>query len=730
MNIVNGTERPERLLPETRALARRVLAGETGRYLGETLGLEVEDSERYRQMTEAGKRAYCIDLIARKAPIRLIEGEYLAGSATLGGALFGATAVWLPEHRKETVRSRRFEFISVNHVTPDFEKALRVGCKGIRREVEESLARHRADPAEGENSEAVDTLAAMLSCLDSLSVWHERYMKALEERIETSLGPVKKRYMMVRDNLRNVPENPPVNFREAVQSLWFLFAFFRLSGNWPGIGRMDRMLGPYLRNDLAAGRITLDVAREYLAHLWIKGAEWCTGATDTAHDGTGDGQYYQNVILSGIDADGNDVTNEVTFLILDVVEELGISDYPISVRLREDSDPKLLRRTAEVMKLGGGILAVYNERLVIDALTDAGYPLREAREFANDGCWEIQIPGKTCFRYHAYDLVRLLQQEVLAMGKEGPSELPYKDFEDVFRAFSAAHAAYLRKVVAATPDQLHFPETNSLLMSLLTEGCVDSGVPYWNGGAKYRVLSPHPGGMPDVADALLAIRYLTYERKLVSLNELVDILKADWQGHEALRQTARNRIVYYGNDDDAADAMMVRVYDDFIDSLAAIPSVEGYLNPPGISTFGRQVKWKNERLAMPNGRHAGEVLAHNIDPEPGTDMVGATAVIRSYAKMDLRRLTNGTALTLRMLPSVVRGGDGTAAVEDLLLGFVRLGGLFLQFDVLDTEAMLDAKKHPEDHGSLTVRVSGWSARFTSLSEEYQDMVIRTTGQTV
>ena len=186
----------------------------------------------------------------------------------------------------------------------------------------------------------------------------------------------------------------------------FTFAFIRLCGNWPGIGRIDYLLGDYLKKDLSDGVLSLDDAREILAHFFIKGCEWINGQ----EIGSGDAQHYQNILLAGIDQDGNGVTNEVTYLVLDILEELGISDFPTSVRVNKNSDEKLLRRVAEVMRYGGGILAVYNEDLVIDALIKYGYEKREARGFANDGCWEVQIPGKTYFDYWPFDSLQLLQK--------------------------------------------------------------------------------------------------------------------------------------------------------------------------------------------------------------------------------------------------------------------------------------------------------------------------------
>lgn len=721
-------QRPQRLSPATRFLAHRVLSGEWGRWLKDTPYLLVEDPEAFQKLPPVRKHAYAIGLIARKAPIRLTEGEYLAGASTLGGAAKHYIPVCLPENQYMEPNSKKFFCDSTSHLTLGFEKALKIGYKGLREEIWQSTAVHSAGLGDPERESKLEFLQSLMDCIDAATLWHSRYMQALAQRIETSLGPVRRRYEEIYQNLKNVPENPPRNFREAVQALWFLFDFQRLCGNWPGIGRIDKMLGGFLQSDLDSGAITLEEAREYLAHFWIKGAEWVNGTNEDIQPDSGDGQNYQNIILSGIDEDGKDVTNLVTYLVLDVVEELGISDFPISVRLSPETDPRLLRRVAEVLKLGGGILAVYNEPIVLEALTKFGYPLREARNFTNDGCWELQIPGKTCFRYDGYDLLRIFQQQALKMHLREPSALPYHSFEELFEAYSKAGAEYLQKNVFDRAPECVGHGNIALMASLLTEDCIAKAKNYWSGGAKYTVYSPHPGGLPDVANSLHAINQIVYQQKKLTLNQLVDLMKSDWKGNEALRQSLRNKITYYGNDDPEADAMMKRVYDDYTDHVASCHALEGYLHPAGISTFGRQIKWAAMRMATPDGHHAGDVLSHNIDPAPGTDLKGATAVIKSYSKLDLTKLPGGTALTVKLLPSVLKGEEGTEALENLLQGFLAVGGLFFQPDILDVETLLEAQKHPEQYENLSVRVSGWSARFNSLDKQWQNMVIQSTYQ--
>ena len=330
------------------------------------------DITEYENASLLQKYSLAEERIVREAPIRICDGEMISGAATLGDAIrHFIPAIYKGEHLA----------YSISHITPALYQVIEHGTEWYRERILKSLP--------SQNDHGRELLTSMLKALDCIQILHGRYMEALREKAKSD-----SRY---EDNLRyleNVPMKPAQNFREAVQSLWFIFAFLRLEGNWPAIGRIDKMLGPFLKKDLAEGVITLDEAREVLAHFMIKGCEWITGL----QLGTGDAQHYQNIILSGEDENGDDVTNEVTYLILDVVEELGISDFPIAVRLSKSRPNRtLLRRMAEVIRHGGGVVAAYNNDQIVEELVDFGYDIREARDFANDGCWEVQVPGKTLF---------------------------------------------------------------------------------------------------------------------------------------------------------------------------------------------------------------------------------------------------------------------------------------------------------------------------------------------
>ncbi|MBQ5791520.1 MAG: hypothetical protein IIW19_02280, partial [Clostridia bacterium] len=268
--------------------------------------------------------------------------------------------------------------------------------------------------------------------------------------------------------------------------------------------------------------------------------------------------------------------------------------------------------------------------------------------------------------------------------------------------------------------------TPCTVISLFEGGCIASGCSYFEGGATYNIRSPHLGGFADTVNSLYAIRKLVYEEKKCTLPKLLAILAKNWEGEEILRRYVQSRYTYFGNDNDDCDCIAVSLAKAFAAICRKQEGRCGYGTPPGISTFGRQLEWAPDRMATPYGRKAGEVLAGNCSPTPGTDKEGATAVIRSYCKLDLAEMTTGAALDLKLLPSAVKGEDGIAALTALMQGFVTLGGFFLQLDVADASILREAQEHPEEYATLSVRVSGWNARFVTLDRGWQDMIINQT----
>ncbi|MBR4053260.1 MAG: hypothetical protein IKK06_00495 [Clostridia bacterium] len=693
-------KRPVRLSESTRRFAYDSLHCRYGRETAAVPTVSLDHIENFAELTDLAKYDLAIREICLHAPLRICEGEKISGSATLGEAI---------RHHVPASFEGKPVFYAVSHLTTDFETVVKRGIAGIRDDVLASLKAHRGTDRE-------PFLQSCLSCLDSFAIWHGRYLEALKEAGYEENCAV----------LSKVPFGVPTTFREALQSIWFAFAFQRLCGNWPGIGRIDWLLGDFLDRDLAEGRLTLEEARELLAHFFIKGCEWICGG----NYGSGDAQHYQNLVIGGRDGEGKDITNHVTYLVLDVIEELGIGDFPTTLRLHKGTPQKLLRRMAEVIRYGGGVLAVYNEELIYQSLLSYGYPKEEVWKFANDGCWEVQIPGKTNFGYDPFDGLQVLQQKTLQTGAD-------------FATYDALYSAYLTDLEAAVAGivEYHCHEmlgkddrgrwrwgdwTPSTVISLFEGGCIQAGLPYFRGGAVYNIRSPHFGGFADTVNSLYAIRKLVYEEQKCTLPQLLAILEKDWEGEEVLRRYVQSRYAYFGNDNDECDEIAVSLAKDFAAICRGQEGRCGYGTPPGISTFGRQLEWAPHRRATPYGRRAGEVLAGNCSPTPGTDKEGATAVIRSYCKIDLAEMTTGAALDLKLLPSAVKGEDGIFAVTALMQGFTTLGGFFLQLDVADGAILRAAQAHPEAYDTLSVRVSGWNARFVTLDRGWQDMIIAQT----
>ena len=709
MVYFQGAEkRPIRLSESTHAFAEESLKGKYGDEAKKTMAVSLDHLENFENESPARQCAVAMMEIALKAPIRICTQETVSGAATLAGAfLSGGPAVYKGKN----------VLPAVDHVTPDFLNAVRLGIDVYEKKIQQK----RLDS--GLTAYQLETLDTMQASIDALHIYHERYMEAL--RVQKPENA---------EILKNVPFLPPTNFKEAVQSLWFLFSFARLLGNWPGLGRIDTLLGPYLEKDLLCGAITVAEAREVLAGFFIKGCEWIESVPVR---GSGDAQTYQNIVLGGLHRENGKIcecTNTVTYLILEIVEELPIGDFPITVRLRKDSPKKLKELTARAIRCGGGTVAIYNEELIFSAMRKFGYPEEDYLNFANDGCWEVQVPGKTCFSYDPFDGLRVLLHDTLRLNTDAPAH--FETFEELY----AEYIRHLRAVVESikhqtlrtrlTPDKKEFlHQPPCAFISLLTENCIERAKYYHEGGACYTVLSPHMGGVPDAGNSLYAIDQVVFKEKRMTFDQLMNALRQDWEGEEWMRNYVCNHYSYFGNDCDEADSYVARIIRDFGEMLLGnTNSEELILFPAGVSTFGRQIQWAQYRGAVPFGAKAGEILSGNLSPVPNTDTEGASAVIRSYCKCNLDMMTTGCALDLKMDPGTLKGEKGISVIIDMMDAFIQLGGYFMQMDFVDVQTLKNAQEHPENYKNLSVRVSGWNARFVSLDAQWQQMIIERTEQ--
>ena len=689
-------KRPISLSESTRKFAYDSLHYKYGKDTLKQDAVSLDDIQNFSSLSPLKQYDEAILKIVTCAPLRICENEKISGAATLGAAI---------KHRVPAKFQNRLLFYGVSHLTTDFETILKIGYDGYQKKVKEAMFQNQ-DASKNEFYES------LLSTLHSFSIFHQRYLNALKD------------YPLYKNNYQNllqVPKYPATNFYEAVQSVWFTFAFLRLCGNWPGLGRIDVLLNPYLQKDLQEKKITLKEAKEILAHFFIKGCEWICGG----NYGSGDAQHYQNIVLSGIDETGKDCTNDVTYLVLEIIEELGIGDFPITVRINKNTNEKLLLKIAQVIRYGGGIIALYNEDLILNSLTEYGYSYDEAVLFANDGCWEVQIPGKTNFSYVSIDALAIFQKSTL----NSYQNVIYSSYEDLYQQFvfdlkNELENIFKIKMELFEKDGKTYKVNNPCsVISLFENDCIERGLSYYEGGCRYHVVSPHIGGLADVANSLYAISKLVFIEKKVTFDQFMKILNKNWEGNEALRKYVLNKYEYYGNDNDEVDFIMKQILDDFALLCKQLDGRCPILFPPGVSTFGRQIQWKEDRLCTASGQKEGTILSGNCSPTPGTDTQGATAIIRSYCKADLKKMVTGAALDVALLPTTIDHENGLEVIVSLMKGFVNLQGYFMQLDIADESLLKEAQLHPENYQTLSVRVSGWNARFITLDKQWQDMII-------
>ena len=719
LNPLLGKKSVKLLSEDTHDLAYRYLTGKYRSRLVD-MGFKLADLDLPDDLPPEIINGKLAILTAEKSAIHILPEERLVGNAS---------NIQSVEHRIPGSQSPKHEALSsISHTTADFGDAVRKGIKGLETEI---ISRMQTDADQHHQH----FYQGLLLTISAMRIWIKRYCDSLREMIGSAqYSGYKEHLSVILDRLERVPENPPQSFADAIQSFWSFFEFQRVCGNWSGLGRFDEILGPYLAADLAKGEITLDEARELIAHFWIKGAEWSWGLrAGMIQPGSGDAQYYQNIILGGIDRDGNQVENEVTFLVLDVIEELHISDYPVTVRLNSFSSEKLLRRIAELQLLGGGIVSVYNEPLIIRNLQDMGISEAESRTFTNDGCWEIIIPGQTNFIYIPKDCLLAFQEALLAEKTPGSYEELYKLFEERFKSLMAEAFRNIEEDCFSGKEKPEdYPPSEDawyfadVVLSLLMPSCRKSGCSYNLHGTKWVFKAVHLAGLVDVANSLYAIRENVFKNRIVSLEKLVEILKNDWRDEEALRLRFANSLSYYGNDNPEVDGILNQLLQDCAKIIGKKRKINYISVPVGVSTFGREIEFAKNRIATAFGKHAHELLAPNLSPTPGTDKSPVTALLNSYCRMDLTCTPNGCPLDIRLAAGIRKSPGAVDALAQLLKVFVKKNGLYLQIDTVDPDMLRAAQKDPDRFPNLVVRISGWSARFASLDEKWQNLIINRT----
>ena len=582
-----------------------------------------------------------------------------------------------------------------------------------------------------------------ISC-DAVIIFAERHADlaekmAAEEKDETR----KAELLKIADVCRWVPAHAPRDFWEAVQMYWFvhLATITELNG-WDAMspGHLDQHLAPFYAKGLADGTLTRDEAKELLACLFIKvnntPAPPKVGVTAKE---SGTYNDFTNINLAGLKRDGTDGSNEVTYICLELFNELRLLQPQGNIQVSERTPDNVIRAAARVFRNGMGYPSVFNADMVIQEQMRVGKTLEDAREGGTSGCIETGCSGKEAYLLHGYlNTPKLLEYALtngvdMLTGKQvsiKTGELSeFKTFDDLYAAFEK-QMAYVVDTKIGVDNYLRYQYATNMAatyLSCVIRDCIEKGKDYYNGGPRYNSDYIQCCGIGTITDSLSAIKKHVYDEGTYTLQELVDAMKANWEGHEAMRLTLWNKTPFFGNDDDYADDIMRRVYDSLFRNIDGKHSILGptyHLNMLSTTChnyFGQKL------AATPNGRFSGMPESDGTSPSHGADRHGPTAVVKSLGKMDQVK-SGGTLLNQRFLPSVLAGEEGIEGVKNLIRAYFKLGGHHIQFNVVDEATLRDAQAHPDNYRGLLVRVAGYSDYFVDLDNYQQEEIIARNAQ--
>lgn len=639
-----------------------------------------------------------------------------------------------------------YHFGGVGHLVPDFERVLSNGYGGLRRQVSERLEALRgSDPETGERR---NFYQAQLITLDASTDYIRRYSRLAREMAATASGRRRDELLQMAENCEWIAEKPPRTFWQALQLVHFVWSLIVIesNGHSVSVGRLDQTLYPYFLADLESGTANKEFMQEViecyavLATSFMKLRDWMT---TMANSGRGLGGM--TVTLGGVDDEGNDASNELSGMFLDMVAHTRMSTPWTAVRLHENTADWFTRKTVKAMRMGTGEPKIFSDQVIIPSMMKRGISRQDALNYAIVGCVEMSVPGRE-YGWHDsvyFSMARVLEMALndgYALGREelgrlGPATGKLEDFEsfgDLQAAYRAQMQYWVELQARSTDimDGVHREMKPLPYLSLLIEGCTETGKDVNTGAAPYNFTGPQGAGVGTVADSLAVIKQLVFEEKRVSPEELLDALKADWEGHEALYHLVNSDKVHqYGNDDDYADDLARYATDVYCDAVEGRANPRGGVYQPGVYTVSANVPFGWVQAATPDGRKNAEPLSDCLGPVhtavASHDRKGPTAVIRSAGKLNQQRMSNGTLLNLRFCPGSLSGDSGVDNLIALEKAYFRKG-MHMQLNVISRELLQDAYQHPEKYRGLMVRVAGYSALWCELDDGLrQDIMNRT-----
>jgi len=503
-------------------------------------------------------------------------------------------------------------------------------------------------------------------------------------------------------------------------------------------GHLDQHLRPFYERGLSDGTLTRAAARELLEAFFVKfndhPAPPKVGVTAAESETYTD---FANLTFAGLTRDGEDGSSELTELLLEITGELRLLQPSTNVLVARRTPERVLRRALEVIRRGHGFPSLFNADVVVEEQLRMGKTVTDAREGGCSGCVETSAFGKeACVLTGYFNLPKVLELALhdgvdprtgrrLGPSTGAPERLT--SFDQVFDAFEAqlGHALEVKLRGNRIVERLYAEQMPAPFLSALVDGCLESGRDYNAGGAVYHNRYVQMVGIGTITDSLSAIRRAVFEERRLPLAELVATTDRDFAGAETLRLRLANRVPRWGNDDDAADELMRRVFEAAFEAVDGRPTETGGRFRIQMLPTTSHVYFGSVTGATPDGRRAGRPLSEGISPVQGADRRGPTAVLRSAAKMDHRR-TGGTLLNMKLTPALLEGDEGLADVAALVRGWFAMGGHHIQFNVVRAETLRAARAEPEAWRDLIVRVAGYSDYFCDLAPGLQEEIIART----
>ncbi len=629
---------------------------------------------------------------------------------------------------------------AVGEITADYQDIIfKKGFGGLK---QEALAKLQSlEPVSAEALEKIDFYNAAVLVCDGIIILAQRYAEKATELAQTETDALRKQELLeIAQICRKVPEHPPENFYEAVQTVWFTQLGSVLSENSLAlnIGRFDQYMYPYYAGDIKAGAITPEAAQELIEALWIKLSEWVWAISSNTAKFFAGYNSFQNLTVGGRTRDGRDATNELSYMCLKATENVKTHQPGLSVRIHPDSPEEFLLAVCKLIRVGTGFPAVHNDRVGSEMLLAEGLSPEDARDWNNCGCvvphfrkvgkWTsaVNINLAAAMEY------ALNRGKSRLTGKEmGLPEVPvseFKSYEEVKAAFYK-QLAYLIKhsvIGSVTAQQIHAEMVPRPYISMLVDGCMEKGKDLSKGGAKYNLGPVLTGiGVADSANSLAAIKKLVFEDGKYTLEQINQALDADWEGYEDLRQAVL-ACPKYGNDDDYVDSIAAEISDFYYREVRAY---KDYFGSPFNSAFmgiSNYIPAGSVIGATPDGRRAKTPLTEGVSPHAGTDLTSPTAAMRSVAKINHDVHSGGTLMNIKLAPELLESERNLKNLAAIIRAYFALGAFHVQFNVISAETLKKAQEQPEEYKDLLVRVAGYSTQFVNLSREAQNAIIERT----